>query len=84
MRNDLTNTAMNRVVWRPTTLLGALVARKSKKLKRRAWKPIDVREFKKLARAKRSAPQLASRFKRTVGAIRQKALQLGMSLDTRA
>jgi hypothetical protein len=59
------------------------VAKNIKKLKRRAWKPTDVREFKKLARAKRSAPQLASRFRRTVGAIRQKALQLGVSLDTR-
>jgi len=65
------------------TLIGAFMAINGKKLKRRAWKSIDVREFKKLARAKRSAPQLARRFKRTVGAIRQKALQLGISLDTR-
>ncbi len=56
---------------------------KTKKAKRRSWSLADVRKFKKLARAKTSAPKLAKLFKRTVGAIRQKALHLGVSLDTR-
>jgi hypothetical protein len=56
----------------------------NKRIKRRVWTTADVREFKKLARAKNSAPQLARKFKRTVGAIRQKAFQLSVSLDTRA
>ena len=67
---------------------GVIVARtkknaKPKKVKRRSWSVPDLREFKKLARAKTSAEKLAKHFKRTVGAIRQKALHLGVSLDTR-
>jgi hypothetical protein len=54
-----------------------------KKAKRRSWSIADTREFKKLARAKTSAVKLAKLFKRTVGAIRQKALRLGVSLDSR-
>jgi len=55
----------------------------AKKIKRRAWNKDDVREFKKLARQKVPAPKLARNFKRTVGAIRQKALSLGISLNSR-
>jgi hypothetical protein len=55
-----------------------------KKTKRREWSKDDVREFKSLARAKTPAKKIASRFKRTEGAIRQKALHLGVSLNSRA
>ena len=55
-----------------------------KKVKRRAWTKEDLREFKKLARAKTPAPKIARTFKRTLGAIRQKAFTLGMSLDSRS
>jgi hypothetical protein len=55
-----------------------------KKIKRRAWSAADVREFKQLARKKTPAPKIARRFKRTEGAIRQKALHLGVSLNSRA
>jgi hypothetical protein len=54
-----------------------------KKARRRAWSNEDVREFKSLARAKTPAKKIASRFKRTEGAIRQKALHLGVSLNSR-
>jgi hypothetical protein len=54
-----------------------------KKSKRRSWTIADAREFRKLARAKTSAAKLARRFKRSVGAIRQKALRLGVSLNSR-
>jgi hypothetical protein len=60
-------------------------AKKSaKKVKRRAWTAADVREFKAMAKAKTPAPKIARRFKRTEGAIRQKALNLGISLNSRA
>ena len=55
-----------------------------RKIKRRAWTKEDVREFRALARQKVPAPKIARRFKRTEGAIRQKALGLGVSLNSRA
>lgn len=55
-----------------------------KKVKRRAWTKEDVRELKALAKAKTPAPKIARAFKRTEGAIRQKALNLGISLNSRA
>lgn len=54
-----------------------------KKIKRRAWSPADVREFKKLARQKIPAAKIAPIFRRTVPALRQKARQLGISLNSR-
>ena len=54
-----------------------------KKIKRRAWSSADVRKFKSLAKAKTPAPKIARTFKRTEGAIRQKALHLGISLNSR-
>jgi hypothetical protein len=55
-----------------------------KRLKRRAWSKDDVREFKLLAKQKTPAPKIAKHFKRSEGAIRQKALNLGISLNSRA
>ncbi|HLY06958.1 MAG TPA: hypothetical protein VKR31_14530 [Rhizomicrobium sp.] len=55
-----------------------------KAVKRRAWSDEDVRELKRLAKAKTPAAQIAKRFKRTEGALRQKALHLGVSLNSRA
>ncbi|MGB8363175.1 MAG: hypothetical protein ACLQUZ_11135 [Rhizomicrobium sp.] len=54
-----------------------------KTVKRRAWTKEDVRELKSLARQKTPAPKIARAFKRTEGAIRQKALNLGISLNSR-
>jgi hypothetical protein len=54
-----------------------------KRIKRRAWSKVDVKSFKALARQKTPAAEIARQFKRTVGAIRQKALHLGISLNSR-
>jgi len=54
-----------------------------KTLKRRAWSKDDVRELKSLAKQKTPAPKIARALKRTVGAIRQKAFGMGLSLNSR-
>jgi len=54
-----------------------------KTIKRRAWSKEDVRELKSLAKAKTPATKIARKFKRTEGALRQKALHLGISLNSR-
>jgi hypothetical protein len=54
-----------------------------KKTKRREWTSGDIRELKSLARKKTPTPGIARRLKRTEGAPRQKAFQLGVSLDSR-
>jgi hypothetical protein len=56
----------------------------NKRIKRRAWSKVDVKSFKTLARQKTPAAKIARQFKRTVGAIRQKALHLCISLNSRA
>lgn len=55
----------------------------AKKIRRRAWDTADVRELKSLAKRKTPAGQIAKRLKRTEGATRQKALSIGLSLDSR-
>jgi hypothetical protein len=52
--------------------------------KRREWTKDDVRELKGFARQKTPAPKIARSLKRTVGAVRQKAFTMGVSLDSRA
>jgi hypothetical protein len=52
--------------------------------KSRPWTPIQVRELKSLAKKKVPAKRIAKTLKRTEGAIRQKALTIGLSLDSRA
>jgi hypothetical protein len=51
--------------------------------KRREWTKEDVRELKIHARQKTPAAKIAKSLKRTVGATRQKAFSLGVSLDSR-
>jgi hypothetical protein len=59
--------------------------KKTKKtVKRRAWSKEDERSFKAMAKSRVRASDIARRFKRTEGAIRQKALHLGVSLDSRS
>lgn len=64
-----------------------MMAKKAKKVakarKRREWTKDDVRELKQQARSKTPAPKIARALKRTLGAIRQKAFSLGVSLDSR-
>jgi hypothetical protein len=51
--------------------------------KRRAWTTANVRELKVLAKKKTPAAKIAKILKRTEGATRQKAMNIGLSLDTR-
>jgi hypothetical protein len=51
---------------------------------RRAWTAVQVRDLKSLAKKKVPAKRIAKTLKRTEGATRQKALTLGVSLDSRA
>jgi hypothetical protein len=67
-------------------IVGASDGKKMPKkiVKRRAWSKEDVRELKSLSKSKVPAAKIARKFKRTEGAIRQKALHLGISLNSRA
>ena len=56
----------------------------AKNSKRRAWTSVQVRELKTLAKKKTPAARIAKTLKRTVGATRQKAFSMGVSLDSRA
>jgi hypothetical protein len=51
--------------------------------KMRFWTSVHVRELKSLARKKVPARSIARRLKRSEGATRQKALSIGLSLDSR-
>ena len=53
-------------------------------MKRRAWTAKDVRVLKRLAGKRTRAAKIARALRRTEGATRQKALSLGLSLETRA
>jgi hypothetical protein len=55
----------------------------TKKSKRRAWTTTQVRTLKTLAKRKTKAASIARTLKRTEGATRQKALSMGLSLDSR-
>jgi hypothetical protein len=55
----------------------------AKRTKRLEWTKENVRELKTLARQKIPAAKIARALKRTVGATRQKAFQLGVSMDSR-
>jgi hypothetical protein len=52
--------------------------------KRREWTKMDVRDLKTMAKKKTPAAKIARALKRTVGATRQKAFSLGVSLDSRS
>ena len=52
--------------------------------KRRTWTSVQVRELKSLAQKKTPAKKIAKSLNRTEGATRQKAFNLGLSLDSRA
>jgi hypothetical protein len=54
------------------------------KSKRWFWSKEEVRVLKSLARQKTPAPKIAKQLKRSVGAVRQKALGLAISLNSRA
>lgn len=56
------------------------MAKKKKSRARRAWTKSDVRELKAHSKARTPVKAIAKATKRTEGALRQKALQLGIGL----
>jgi hypothetical protein len=59
------------------------MAKKIKRRTRREWTKEDVREIKRHSRARTPVARMSKLMKRTVGALRQKALHLGLSLGHR-
>ena len=55
----------------------------AKRGKRRAWTAADVRDLKAHSRAKTPVATISKQTKRTAGALRQKALELGLPLGHR-
>jgi hypothetical protein len=51
--------------------------------KRLEWTTAHIRELKTLARKKTPAAKIARSLKRTLGATRQKAFSIGLSLNSR-
>jgi hypothetical protein len=50
---------------------------------RRAWTKDDLRDLKKHSKGKTPVAAISKEMKRTVGALRQQALKLGISLGHR-
>ena len=59
------------------------MAKTAKRRKRREWTKENLRELKTHSGAKTSVTEISKLTKRTAGALRQKALQMGMSLGHR-
>ena len=60
------------------------MAKKTKrKIKRAAWTTADIAELKKYSKDKMSVAKISKTMKRTIGALRQKALHLGLPLGHR-
>jgi hypothetical protein len=60
---------------------GGIMAKKASK--RREWTKQDVQALKTMAKSKTPAPKIAKSLKRGLGATRQKAFSMGVSLDSR-
>ena len=58
-------------------------AKGKKRVQRRAWSKGDHRDLKKHSKAKTPVAAISRVMKRTVGALRQQALKLGLSLGHR-
>jgi hypothetical protein len=56
------------------------MAKKKKTRARREWTKADVRELKAHSKAKMPVNAISKATKRTIGALRQKAFQLGIGL----
>ena len=55
----------------------------AKKASRREWTAQDIKDLKAMAKSKTPAAKIAKTLKRTIGATRQKAFTVGVSLDSR-
>ncbi|MCC8975355.1 hypothetical protein [Bradyrhizobium brasilense] len=51
-----------------------------KSVKRREWTAVDVKELKAHSKARTPVTKISKLTKRTVGSLRQKALNLGIGL----
>jgi hypothetical protein len=60
-----------------------MATKRPRATKRRPWKKQDVRELKEHSRSKSPVKKVARALKRTPGALRQKALTLGLPLGHR-
>ena len=56
------------------------MAKTAKRVVRKEWTKDDVRELKAHSKAKTPVVKISKAMKRTVGALRQKALNLGLGL----
>jgi hypothetical protein len=59
------------------------MARVRKRIVRREWTAQDERELKKHSKSKTPVDTIAKAMKRTSGAVRQKAMSLGISIGHR-
>jgi hypothetical protein len=62
---------------------GQMASKRARRVKRRAWSSADVRDLKAHSRKKSPVKHIAKAMKRTAGALRQKALSLGLPLGHR-
>jgi len=83
--DNLTNVqAANARGGTPRTPIGENgMAKKAKRAMRREWTNENVRELKRHSREKTPVAKISKLTKRTVGALRQKAFQLNLSLGHR-
>ena len=56
------------------------MAKTKERVKRREWSKADLRELKAHSRSKTPVGKISKLTKRTKGALRQKAFQMGLSL----
>ena len=59
------------------------MAKKTMRARRREWTKQDVREIKGHSRSRTPVAKMSKLMKRTVGALRQKAFDLGLPLGHR-
>ncbi|MBB4380328.1 hypothetical protein GGD61_005006 [Bradyrhizobium sp. SBR1B] len=71
-----------KLCYKPSLLKGAYIVKKAtkKRVKRRGWTRADVKELKVHSKARTPVIKIAKMTKRSVGALRQKALNLGIGL----
>jgi hypothetical protein len=70
-------------LWLRVSQEGLVASKRARRTKRRTWSKADVRELKAHSRSKSPVKKIAKAMKRTVGALRQKALSLGLPLGHR-
>ncbi|MGY4258068.1 hypothetical protein ACVI1L_005136 [Bradyrhizobium sp. USDA 4516] len=74
--------APKNLCYKPLLSKGAFIVKKAtkKRVKRREWTKADIKELKVHSKARTPVIKIAKMTKRSVGALRQKALNLGIGL----